>query len=126
MQLKHIALVSSSEERSDRFYMNLLGLKKVSSKTIPSMLSKQIFNLDCELKIINYANDNIHFEIFIDNQKGSKTNRIDHVCIQVGDLESFLEKCQAMALEILRVPKGDAFITFIKDDDGNLFEITPD
>ena len=90
------------------------------------MLSKQIFNLDCELKIINYANDNIHFEIFIDNQKGSKTNRIDHVCIQVGDLESFLEKCQAMALEILRVPKGDAFITFIKDNDGNLFEITPD
>ena len=125
MQLKHVALVSSSEERSDRFYMNLLGLEKKSSKTIPSMLSKQIFNLDCELKIINYANDNIHFEIFIDNQKGSKINRIDHVCIQVDDLESFLEECRAMALEILQIPKGDAFITFIKDDDGNLFEIKP-
>jgi catechol 2,3-dioxygenase-like lactoylglutathione lyase family enzyme len=123
MQFKHVALVSSSEEKSDRFYMNLLGLKKVNSKTIPSTLSKRIFNLDAELKIINYSNDNIHFEIFIDDKKRSKTNRIDHVCIQVDDLESFLEKCRAMALEILQVPKGDAFITFIKDDDGNLFEI---
>ena len=125
MQLKHIALVCSSEEGSDRFYMNLLGLKKMSSKTIPAELSKQIFNLDYELKIINYANENIHFEIFIDNHKGSKTGRIDHVCLQVDDLESFLKTCRAMALEILRVPKGDAFITFIKDYDGNLFEITP-
>jgi catechol 2,3-dioxygenase-like lactoylglutathione lyase family enzyme len=123
MQLKHIALVCSSEERSDRFYMNFLGLKKMSSKTIPATLSKQIFNLDYELKIINYANDNIHFEIFIDDRKGSKAARIDHVCIQVEDLESFLKACRAMALEILRIPRGDAFITFIKDDDGNLFEI---
>jgi hypothetical protein len=28
-----------------------------------------------------------------------------------------------MEVEIVQVPKGDAMITFIKDDDGNLFEI---
>lgn len=126
MQFKHVALVCRSEEKSDQFYIDLLGLKKISEKTIPSALSNQIFNIDSEFKIVNYANDNIHFEIFIDDKKHSKTNRIDHVCIQVDDLESFLEKCRAMALEIIQVPKGDAFITFIKDDDGNLFEITPD
>jgi catechol 2,3-dioxygenase-like lactoylglutathione lyase family enzyme len=126
MQFKHVALVCRSEEKSDQFYIDLLGLKKISEKTIPSALSNQIFNIDSEFKIVNYANDNIHFEIFIDDKKRSKTNRIDHVCIQVDDLESFLEKCRAMALEILQVPKGDAFITFIKDDDGNLFEITLD
>ncbi len=123
MQLKHVARVSSSEEKSDRFYINLLGLNKVGSKTLPSTLSKQIFNLGAELKIIDYSDDNIHFEIFIDDNKRWETNRIDHVCIQVDNLESFLETCRSMEIKIIQVPKGDACITFIKDEDGNLFEV---
>ena len=49
--------------------------------------------------------------------------RIDHVCLAVDKLEAFLEKCRNMGVEIARVPKGDAVITFIKDYDGNLFEL---
>ena len=51
------------------------------------------------------------------------TRRIDHVCLEVDSLEAFLEACRKMEVEIVQVPKGDAMITFIKDDDGNLFEI---
>jgi catechol 2,3-dioxygenase-like lactoylglutathione lyase family enzyme len=123
MQLKHIALVCRSEEKSDRFYSDLLGLQKVGSKTIPSTLVNQIFNIDSELKIINYADGNIVFEVFIDDQKIEEENKIAHICLQVGNLRSFLEKCRSMEIEIIQVPKGEAFITFIKDDDGNLFEI---
>jgi catechol 2,3-dioxygenase-like lactoylglutathione lyase family enzyme len=123
MQLKHVALVCRSEEKSDRFYKNLLGLQKVSSKTIPSTLVNQIFNIDSDLKIINYANDNIAFEVFIDKRKRAEKNKIEHICIQVENLGSFLEACRSMKIEIIQVPKGDAIITFIKDDDGNLFEI---
>ena len=123
MQLKHIALVSSSEEKSDRFFTNLLGLEKVSSKTIPSTLVNQIFNIDSDLTIINYANDNIVFEVFIDNQKSAEKNKIEHICIQVENLEKFLERCRSIEIDVLQVPKGDTRITFIKDDDGNLFEV---
>jgi catechol 2,3-dioxygenase-like lactoylglutathione lyase family enzyme len=123
MQLKHIALVSSCEEKSDRFFQNLLGLQKASSKTIPSSLVNQIFNINADLKIINYANDNIVFEVFIDSKKRAEKNKIEHICIQVENLGSFLETCRSMKIEIIQVAKGDNFITFIKDDDGNLFEI---
>jgi catechol 2,3-dioxygenase-like lactoylglutathione lyase family enzyme len=123
MQLKHVALVSSSEDKSDRFFTKLLGLEKVSSKTIPSTLVNQIFNIDTELTIINYANDNIVFEIFIDNQKRAEKNKIEHICIQVENLETFLERCRSMEIDVLQVPKGDTRLTFIKDDDGNLFEV---
>jgi catechol 2,3-dioxygenase-like lactoylglutathione lyase family enzyme len=123
MQLKHVALVCSSEEKSDRFYSGLFGLQKVSSKTIPSRLVNQIFNIDSDLKIISYANDNIVFEVFIDSKNRAEKNKIEHVCIQVKNLGSFLETCRSMKIEIIQVPKGDAFITFIKDDDGNSFEI---
>ena len=123
MQLKHLALVCSSEENSNRFFTMLLGLQKVSSKTIPATLVNQIFNIDSDLKIINYADDNIVFEVFIDSKNRAEKNKIDHICIQVENLASFLETCRSMKIEIVQVPRGDAFITFIKDDDGNLFEI---
>lgn len=123
MQLKHIALVSSSEDNADRFYQKALGLKKINQKILSATLSNQIFNLNSELKIINYANDKIHFEIFIADKQGLETNTISHVCLEVGNLEAFLETCRKMEIAILQVPKGDAMITFVRDDDGNQFEI---
>ena len=91
---------------------------------MPADLSNQIFNIDSEYTIINYADENIHFEIFIDSRK-NKTNdkRIDHVCLAVNDLEEFIQKCHAVNAEVLQVPKGDKMLTFNRDFDGNLFEI---
>ena len=123
MQLKHIALVSSTENRADRFYQTLLGLKKTNAKLLPAALSHRIFNINAELKIINYANDEIHFEIFIADKLDLASDRISHVCLEVSNLEAFLDTCRKMEVTILQVPKGDAMITFIKDDDGNQFEI---
>ena len=123
MLLKHVALVCSSEEKSDKFYESLLGLKKVHSKMIPSTLSKQIFNLDSELKIIDYAVDEIHFEVFISHQKVADDKKIEHICLEVDNLEAFLNKCNDMGVKILQIPKKEGFLTFISDYDGNLFEI---
>ena len=123
MLLKHVALVCSSEEKSDKFYESLLGLKKVRSKMIPSTLSKQIFNLDSEFKIIDYAVDEIHFEVFISNQKVADDKKIEHICLEVDNLEAFLNKCNDMGVKILQIPKEKGFLTFISDYDGNLFEI---
>ncbi len=123
MNVKHIALVCSSEEKSDKFYQHLLGLKKTGTKTVPSELSKQIFNRDAEYRLINYVNDDVHFEIFIDHQK-TVEERVEHVCLAVDDMEAFLSRCRATGAPITQFPKGDgSFITFIKDDDGNPFEI---
>jgi catechol 2,3-dioxygenase-like lactoylglutathione lyase family enzyme len=123
MQLKHIALVSSSEDRAYRFYGAALGLKKISEKTIPAGLCDQIFNLNAELKIVNYANDEIQFEIFIAGKGNPEAGRIGHVCLEVINLEVLLDTCRKMEISILQVPKGDGMITFIEDDDGNRFEI---
>ena len=123
MQLIHIALVSSSEEKADRFYSGVLGLQKVNEKTIPATLSDQLFKVNSELKIVNYANDNIQVEIFIHDTHRMEPDGIEHICLAVDNLETFMEKCRKMGVAIARIPKGDATITFIKDYDGNLFEI---
>ncbi len=123
MLLKHVALVCGSEENSDRFYESILGLKKMHSKTVPSELSRKIFNLDSELKIVNYADENLRFEIFITNQAGYIDTRVEHVCLEVADLNVFLEKCRVGGAKVNQIPRGDYPLTFIRDFDGNLFEI---
>jgi len=123
MLLRHAGLTCSSEENSDKFYKNLLGLKKSEPKILPSGLSKAIFNLDAELQMINYVDDNIHFEIFIANQFNTPQDRIDHLCLEVDDLAGFIEQCRRMSVEVTLIPKGQNTLTFIKDFDGNIFEI---
>ena len=121
--LKHIGLVCSSEKKSDKFYQELLGFEKLEPKTAPRELANSIFNVDEELKILNYTNGNVHFEIFIDGRHSYDNTRIEHVCIEVKDLADFLDRCRSLGVEQFQVPRGDRSLTFVRDNDGNLFEI---
>ena len=123
MLLRHVALTCSSEKNSDRLYKNLLGLKKSEPKILPATLSKAIFSVDTELMIINYQGEKAHFEIFIADNLMRDARQIEHVCLEVDDLQGFLNKCRKLGVEVSQIPKGDRILTFIRDYDGNLFEI---
>ena len=86
-------------------------------------LSKAIFNVDSELMMINYQSEQVHFEIFISDHSINDGRQIEHVCIEVDDLPIFLKKCDEIDIDISQIPKGDRTLTFIRDYDGNLFEI---
>jgi catechol 2,3-dioxygenase-like lactoylglutathione lyase family enzyme len=118
-----VALVCSSQKKSDRFYKDLLGLETSEPRNLPISLSKAIFNVDAPLIMINYRNETVHFEIFITGNSKRGVNPIAHVCIEIDNLETFLKKCDDLKVEVSRIPKGDRSLTFIRDFDGNLFEI---
>lgn len=123
MVIKHIGLVCGSEENADKFYISVLGLEKAVTKTIPAALSRRIFNVDSEYTIVNYIKGDVHFEIFINGKTSAEQPKIEHICIEVDDLEAFLGRCREMNARINRIPRGDSFLTFVSDFDGNLFEI---
>jgi catechol 2,3-dioxygenase-like lactoylglutathione lyase family enzyme len=123
MILRHVALACSSEKNSDRFYKDLLGLEKSEPNNLPISLSKAIFSVDSPLIMINYHNEQVCFEIFISANSKPGVNPIAHVCIEIDNLETFLNKCDELEVEVSRIPKGDRTLTFIRDFDGNLFEI---
>ena len=123
MRLKHVGLTSSSEEKADTFYADLLGLTKSEPTALPRELSKAIFRVDSELVIINYQDEQVHFEIFVTGPDGDNSRKIAHACLEVDNLEVFLENCSRLQVEVARIPKGDKELIFIKDFDGNLFEV---
>lgn len=123
MLLRHVGLACSSENNSDKFYHSLLGLEKKDSKILPKKLSRQIFDQDTEYTIVNYADDTVHFEIFLGHPGGAPKNGLAHVCLEVENLSEFLERCRRLGTPIRQIRKENGVITFISDFDGNLFEI---
>ncbi|MFQ6083079.1 MAG: VOC family protein [Candidatus Aminicenantia bacterium] len=123
MILNHIALVSSSEIKADKFYKDVLGLEKTRKFSVPKNLAKQIFNLNKEYQVIVYSHDNLKIEVFIGEEELRNNLPLRHIGLEIEDREALIAKCQAMNIKAIKVPKGNSFYLFIKDDDDNLFEI---
>lgn len=123
MNLHHFAVVCSSIENADTFYKDILGLEKRKDTTITPDLSEQIFGITNECRLLLYSNTDFAVEVFLTQGDRDRKPSFEHVCLLVEDKKSFTEKCQAGGCEINLVPRGDYFLTFIRDFDGNLFEI---
>jgi catechol 2,3-dioxygenase-like lactoylglutathione lyase family enzyme len=123
MKVRHYGLACRSEETADRFYERFLGLKKSERKTVPAALAGVLFGIPGDLTVLNYTGDDVYFEIFIHKGERSPARSPAHICLEVEDLAAFLERCRAMGVPVIRAPRGEQWITFIQDYDGNLFEI---
>ena len=121
--LNHVALTSRSVENSDKFYQDLLGLTKVRTFVLPADLARSLFGIDDQCSVVDYKDDEVHFEIFL-FEKSEPTFGFNHVCISVSDREGLMNRCAKLDLEFKKLPKGgDDIFLFIKDFDGNIFEV---
>ena len=123
MDLIHVGLVSSTEERADRFFRDLLGLEKTRTSHLSRDLVGGLFGVDQDCAIAYYANESMTFEVFFTGWSEPSERRISHTCIEVADLAGLLARCREMGFEVREVPKGDKVVVFIADADGNLFEV---
>ena len=122
MKLHHVGCVCGSLENAARFYEGILGLKKIKTFILNKELAEQIFDISLECEMVTYGNDHFNIEIFVDPHVHNMAG-FGHVCLQVGEREELLTKCESAGLSVKRVPKGDSVVTFITDFDGNLIEI---
>ena len=123
MKVGHIGIVCRSEAAAARFFGDLLGLRKASTKLLPAALARQLFGIDAEVPIANYVGDGIHFEVLFHDHRPASSGPIAHVCLEIAEPDAFLERARAMNVTILRAAKGEGWVTFIEDDDGHWFEI---
>lgn len=123
MKVRHYGLACRSEEKADRFYERFLGLKKSERKSVPAALAGAFFGIPGDLTVLNYTGDEVYFEIFIHDSELTAARSPAHICLEVEDLAAFLERCRALDVPVIRAPRGEQWITFVRDYDGNLFEI---
>ena len=118
-----MGLSCRSEAYADRFFVDVLGLTKSVPKTLPAPVSEGCFGVAADLPMITYDGDGLHFEVFIAPNREQPNNSIVHACLAVEDRDAFVAHCEAHDIEVRRVPKGESTLIFIRDYDGNLYEI---
>ncbi len=123
MQLLHVALARTCEEASDRFYVGLLGLEKRREKHVDAELCRALFGVAREHKLIDYAGDGAQFEIFLVPPGEVPPAGLAHVCLEVGDAAGLVARFRAAGLAVREVERGERKVTFVVDEDGNLYEI---
>jgi len=123
MKLHHIGIACRSSLAGDRFYRDLLGLEKKRERTVPARTIRDIFNVDREAQIIDYGNEKMFLEVFVIPEL-EEHHPVSHLCLEVKNRAAFLENCAAMGFGVRQIPKNDGTaIVFVKDDDGNQYEI---
>lgn len=123
MKLLHVALVRSSETASDRFFGEVLSLSKTGAKTAPAELCARLFGVEREHRMVYYGNEHLQFEVFLSDRRDFGAAHIGHVCLEVEDAQELLARCAAAGVEVRRAARGGSYVTFLADEDGNLFEI---
>jgi catechol 2,3-dioxygenase-like lactoylglutathione lyase family enzyme len=121
----HSGLGSVSIENTDLFYGRLLGLERTEPKTLLRETAEALFGVETDLTMVYYQDANSQFELFVhpDLKSFNGAGNVSHDCIQVEDKEGFVEECERSGCPVLQVPKGDKVLTFVRDLDGNLFEV---
>ena len=123
MEHLHTGLAASSEEKADRFFVDIIGLTKSEPKIVDKRLARAIFGIYHDLLMIHYKDITVDYEIFVYERFKAPEKQIVHSCLKVTGIKKIVERCRNAGLNVVEVSKGSGMITFISDYDGNLFEL---
>ena len=125
MKIQHIAVASNSEKESEEFFIELLGLKKSRSFSVTAELSQQFFEINKDIKIIRYVNENLDIEVIITDDDSKSKDKITHTCIEVNNRDDLLKKAIKMGFNTIKIPRKneEGYYLFIKDKYLNSYEV---
>ena len=75
------------------------------------------------ISIFVYSRNKTKIEIFIIENVQVMRSHIPHLCIELEDRDDLIMKCMQKKAEVIKIPKEDSYYLFIRDFDGNLYEI---
>lgn len=125
MKAEHIAIASNSEEDSDRFFINLLGLKKSRSFIVSRDKMEQFFGVSKDHDVIRYEGAKISVEVFLTDDNSKARDIFTHSCLLVDNRDELVRKAKEMQFQVIQVPRADSesYYLFIKDNFQNMYEI---
>jgi len=125
MNIEHIAVASNSKEDSDKFFINLLGLKKSRSFIVSKDKMAQFFGVSKEQDVIRYESSHISDEVFLTKDDSKARDIFTHSCLLVSNRDELVDKAKKLNFPVIKVPRTDSnsYYLFIKDNWNNLYEI---
>jgi catechol 2,3-dioxygenase-like lactoylglutathione lyase family enzyme len=125
MKIDHIAIAQNTEENSDKFFVELLGLRKIRSFLVSADKMMNFFGVNQEYHFLRYEDENLGVEVVITNDNSKSTDLFTHPCLIIENRDELIEKAQKLEFPVIKVPRdsGSGYYLFIKDKYENLYEI---
>ncbi len=121
MELNHIALTVTNHQEITNFYQDILGFQTMRVFDLKEELSEKIFGIPVDVAIAVLTRDELSLEIFISDTPIK--NGFGHICLNVEKRDGIIRKAKAMNYKVVSVDRGSYDLVFIKDKNGNLFEL---
>lgn len=127
ISLKHVGWATNRPDLFEKFWVKILGFKKVWESKISSKKTKVLFGMVGGATCRRYTRKDITIEIHIfDNgaivsSDTFNTEGLNHICLQVDNREDFL-KLYDFTKTVYKNPEGHENV-FIRDFEGNYIEI---
>ncbi len=121
MKLDHLALSIKNANEVDLFYEKLLGFKQIRKFTVDAELAFKIFSRLQATTVYLMEGNGIHLELFLDPE--SRPINFNHYCFTFPDREAFIKEAEKQNAQLIRIPKENRELIFLKDPSGNTFEI---
>ena len=123
-RVAHAGITVSSEERATELFGGLFGLAVVKTFDVRLELTRALFDMDAEARAVVYAGgEGAELEVFVCPERVARRETYDHLCVAVADRERLLGRAESLGMEVRRFRKGDKEVVFLRDLDGNLYEI---
>ena len=121
----HVGIVNKREEDATEFYQNLLGLEKVRESSVAPELSRQLFNLCQEIKMLVFGGEGVKIEVFIISGYTPPIPPVSHFCLQIRHFSDILKRLNHSEAVMITGQHGSKTVYFTEDFSGNRIEIKP-
>lgn len=119
----HVGIINKREDEAVEFYQNLLGMEKIKESSVPAELSRQLFNLFQEVRMILFGKESTKIEVFIIPGFTPATPNISHFSLTVLHFPDLLKRLNHAGAKVIVGQHGGKIVYFAEDFSGNRIEI---
>ncbi|TNF52631.1 VOC family protein [bacterium] len=123
MLLHHVGIFNKDENQAVTFYHDFLGMEKVREYLVTPELSRQLFSVARETRVVTFARGDVKVEIFLSTEFDLPAPNIPHFCLHLENFSEILETARTSGIEVITGKKDDKTVYFLKDFSGNMIEI---
>jgi len=121
--IDHVCIEVSSKERCREVFEEVLGLKPAYSFMIEKDFMERMFAIPNSCEAVVYLDGNTKIEVFIRPEMEKTGGRTSHLCLLLPDRQRILKSSEEKGLAVLHHPRDGRPLYYIRDHDGNIYEI---
>ncbi|MBN2363942.1 VOC family protein [candidate division WOR-3 bacterium] len=121
--IAHVAVTVSSADKANEFFKEVLNCKFMYSYGLDATASNALFGINLPTQVYIYMSEEDWIEVFVQTAYKRANGNFDHVCFRTEDIPGVVARGQKLGYSFIRHRTTNKTVLFVKDKDGNLYEL---